>query len=236
MADIFNRVKVSTTTTGTGTITLGSPFVGYQSFSDGGATNGDTVRYVIEDGDNWEIGEGTYSTTGPTITRTVLDSSNAGSAISLTGSARVFSAFAVEDITTPGSDPTFNSATITTTLEASNISDGTTSVGTEYVVNGSAKSWVNFNGTGTIATRDSSNVASLTDNGTGNYTVTLTNAMANSDYCLSTNHDNSASTLLNIVSQVNMNPASGSFTLGTMGASALVDSELVMAQATGDLA
>jgi hypothetical protein len=41
------------------------------------------------------------------------------------------------------------------TIIASNISDGTTSVASTYVVNGSAKAWVNFNGTGTVAIRDS---------------------------------------------------------------------------------
>ena len=61
------------------------------------------------------------------------------------------------------------------TLNVSNITDGTTTVGTEYVVNGSAKAWVNFNGTGTAAIRDSLNMSSLTDNGTGSYTLTYTN-------------------------------------------------------------
>ena len=68
------------------------------------------------------------------------------------------------------------------TLNVSNITDGTTTVGTSYVVNGSAKAWVNFNGTGTIASRDSFNVASLTDNGTGNYDVNFSNSMANTGY------------------------------------------------------
>jgi len=40
------------------------------------------------------------------------------------------------------------------TLNVSNITDGTDTVGTSYVVNGSAKAWVNFNGTGTIAARE----------------------------------------------------------------------------------
>jgi len=52
---------------------------------------------------------------------------------------------------------------------------------------GLAKSWVNFNGTGTIAARDSSNVGSLTDNGTGDYTVNFTNNMNNDDYAVSWN-------------------------------------------------
>ena len=45
------------------------------------------------------------------------------------------------------------------------------------------KVWVNFNGTGTVAIRDSFNVSSITDGGTGIYTINFTNAMANSNYC-----------------------------------------------------
>ena len=45
-----------------------------------------------------------------------------------------------------------------------------------------AKSWVNFNGTGTIAERNSMGLSSLTDNGTGDYTVTVTNAFDSGDY------------------------------------------------------
>ncbi len=70
------------------------------------------------------------------------------------------------------------------TLVTANISDGTTTVGTEYVVNGSAKAWVNFNGTGTVAISASANVASIVDNGTGDYTLNLTNSMANANYAV----------------------------------------------------
>ena len=59
---------------------------------------------------------------------------------------------------------------------------GNNSVATSTVAQGGAKSWVNFNGTGTIAARDSFNFSSLTDNGTGSYAVTITNAMANNDF------------------------------------------------------
>jgi hypothetical protein len=77
------------------------------------------------------------------------------------------------------------SGDFTGTIEAADFSDGTLTVGTEYVTNGSAKAWVNFNGTGTIAARDSFNVASLTDNGTGDYTINYSNAMGNVNYiCL----------------------------------------------------
>ena len=71
------------------------------------------------------------------------------------------------------------------TLSVSNITDGTDTVGTSYVLNGSAKAWVNFNGTGTIATRDSLNVASLTDNGTGNHDVNLSSSFSAADYAVS---------------------------------------------------
>ena len=56
------------------------------------------------------------------------------------------------------------------------------SLDTQYVVNGSAKAWVNFNGTGTIATQDSFNHSSLTDHDTGKYTNTLASAMSNANY------------------------------------------------------
>jgi hypothetical protein len=59
---------------------------------------------------------------------------------------------------------------------------GNNSVAMEYVANGSAKAWVNFNGTGTIATRDSLNVSGLVDNGTGDYSITISSAMGNSNY------------------------------------------------------
>ena len=47
-----------------------------------------------------------------------------------------------------------------------------------------AKAWVNFDGTGTIASRDTFNIASIADNGTGNYTITISTAMANINFSL----------------------------------------------------
>lgn len=93
-----NRAYVSTATTGTGTITLGSPISGYQSFADAGVSNGDTIRYTIEDGANFEIGEGVYTASGTTLSRTPSESSNSGSAINLSGNARVFISATAEDL------------------------------------------------------------------------------------------------------------------------------------------
>ena len=62
------------------------------------------------------------------------------------------------------------------------ITDGTTSVATSFVTNGSARSWIKFNGTGTVAINDSFNASSLTDNSSGNYSVTVSNNLGNSDY------------------------------------------------------
>jgi hypothetical protein len=98
MTKLVNRAKMSTATTGTGTITLGTAESGYQSFADAGVADGEVVRYVIEDGTDWEIGTGTYTASGTTLSRTVAESSNADAALNLTGSAVVYVSAAAEDI------------------------------------------------------------------------------------------------------------------------------------------
>ena len=70
---------------------------------------------------------------------------------------------------------------------------GPSAGGTTYSARGIAKAWVNFDGTGTIAARDSENVSSLTDNGTGDYTVNFSNAFGAADYTKSTHASNPAS-------------------------------------------
>ena len=79
---VKDRVKESTTTTGTGTITLAGAATDYQSFAAIG--DGNTTYYTIQLGtsDEWEVGLGTYTASGTTLSRdTVLSSSNAGSLV-----------------------------------------------------------------------------------------------------------------------------------------------------------
>jgi len=73
------------------------------------------------------------------------------------------------------------------TLNTVNITNGTDSITVEGAVKGSAKAWVNFNGTGTVAIRASYNVSSITDNGVGDYTVNFTTALADANYAANVN-------------------------------------------------
>ena len=59
---------------------------------------------------------------------------------------------------------------------------GNNSVGMSYVAEGTAKAWVEFDGTGTVAISDSFNIGGLTDAGTGLYDLTFTNSMNNADF------------------------------------------------------
>ncbi len=96
MALVFkDRVKETTTTTGSGTVTLAGASAGFQSFSVIGDAN--TTYYTLVSGSEWEVGIGTYTSSGTTLSRdTVLESSNAGSKITLAGTSDVFCTYPAE--------------------------------------------------------------------------------------------------------------------------------------------
>ena len=87
---VADRVQVTATANTTVSFTLGSAVTGFQSFS--ALTSGNTTYYAATDTTgNWEVGLGTYSVTGPTLTRTtILSSSNSGSAVTFSGTVTVF--------------------------------------------------------------------------------------------------------------------------------------------------
>ena len=79
---IADRVRETTSSTGTGAVTLGGPYAGFQGFSVIG--DGNTTYYTISDPNtgDWEVGIGTYTASGNTLSRdTVLDSTNSGSLV-----------------------------------------------------------------------------------------------------------------------------------------------------------
>ena len=105
---VKDRVRETTTTTGTGTITLGGAATGFQSFSVIGDSN--TTFYTIQlaNTNEWEVGVGTYTSSGTTLSRdTILESSNGGTAVNFSaGSKDVFVTYPAEKAIYLGNLPT----------------------------------------------------------------------------------------------------------------------------------
>jgi hypothetical protein len=89
---LANRARMTASTTGTGTWTLSAAATGHQTFADAGLADGDRVRYGAESSDRteWEVGIGVYASAGPTLTRSVYDSSNGGSAVNFAAAPEVW--------------------------------------------------------------------------------------------------------------------------------------------------
>jgi hypothetical protein len=121
---LADRVKETTTTTGTGTVTLLGASTGFQSFAAVGDANTTYYAIVAQTGTEWEVGIGTYATSGTTLARTVvLSSSNSGSAVSFSaGTKDVFVTYPSERAVIGGEGYVENSATVavSSTITAGN--------------------------------------------------------------------------------------------------------------------
>jgi hypothetical protein len=110
---LADRVKETTTTTGTGTVTLLGASTGFQSFAAVG--NGNVTYYTIagQGTSEWEVGIGTYTSSGTTLSRTtVLASSNSGSLVSFSaGTKDVF-------VTYPAGKSTYQDSTVSNSVAA----------------------------------------------------------------------------------------------------------------------
>lgn len=112
---LADRVQQTGSANTTVSFTLSGSVTGYQSFSVIGNTN--TTYYSATDSSgNWEVGLGTYSTTGPTLTRTtIFSSSNSGSAVTFSGTVNVFVTFPSEIVSTAPVTVTTSTYTVGTT-------------------------------------------------------------------------------------------------------------------------
>jgi hypothetical protein len=170
MLTLVNRAKVSTPTIGTGALTLGSAVDGFQSFADAGVSTGDTVRYVIEDGTAWEIGLGTYTAAGTTLSRTVSESSNADAALNLSGDAVVYITATAQDIQQPPSEGAFEDGDKTKL-------DGLASGSTFAIISGRAVTSAG----GTVSNAYNLSTSNV---GTGVYDYTFDTVQPNADYAV----------------------------------------------------
>jgi hypothetical protein len=220
---VKDRVKVTSTTTGTGTFTLGSAVSGFQDFSVIG--DGNTTYYTIVGvgTSEWEVGIGTYTASGTTLSRdTILESSNAGSAVNFSaGTKDVFVTYpaersvyadgttlvaensAVLPITSGGTGETSAANAINALLPSQAGNNG------EYLTtNGTVASWAALpainDGTLTMGVSGTglSGSATFTANDSDNVTFTVTSNATNA----------------NTVSTIVARDGSGNFSAGTITA------------------
>jgi hypothetical protein len=191
-----DRISETTTTSGTGTITLAGARVGFQGFSAIG--DGNTTYYCITDGAAWEVGLGTYTSTGNTLARTTVYSNSNGntSPITLTvGTKNVFSPMPADGIITvngstiqvPGSAilPVANGGTGANTLTSNNVILGNGTSAVQFVAPGTSSNVLTSNGTTwvsqaaggggggtpTVETYDSGTGATWTKPGSANWVL-----------------------------------------------------------------
>ena len=188
---IKDRVKETTTTTGTGTYTLAGAEVGFQSFSTIG--NGNTTYYAVTYNNDWEVGIGTYTSSGTTLARTtILSSSNSNNAVNWSsGEKSVF-------VTQPSSKASFLDASgnlnlsgdivVSGTVDGRDVAaDGTTADNALPKAGGTITGTVTVsaNAIGTVTTDNDGSFAMSAGNNfkctpSGNFTLTFTSIVAQS--------------------------------------------------------
>jgi hypothetical protein len=163
---IKDRVQETTTTTGTGTITLAGAVSGFQSFSVIGNSN--TTFYSIVGGTEWELGIGTYTSSGTTLSRdTILESSNGGTAVNFSaGTKTVFCTYPAErsvyvdgSSIVPGATATLpissgGTGSSTAAFSGSNITDLNATAITAGTISNNRTTASSSNGATTIVERD----------------------------------------------------------------------------------
>ena len=142
-------------------------------------TNNGTTAVTITTGQNVGIGN-----TTPTDYKLVVDGEGTDGGFALKRTGTLTGSGALRLVGSSGSEALAFSVNATERMRIA--SDGTisTTIGSTLYGAYPARAWVNFNGTGTPAIRNSRNVSSITDNGTGDYTVNFTTAMPDNEYAV----------------------------------------------------
>jgi trimeric autotransporter adhesin len=241
---LADRVQETSTSTGTGAFTLDGAVTGYQTFAVIGNTN--TTYYTIADqgGANWEVGLGTYSTTGPTLSRdTVYSSSNGNNLVPFTaGTKTVFVTYpSIRSVNLNASGNVSSLGTVSTGIwQGSTIQPAyggtgvTSSSGANSVVlrdanqnitiNRLSQSTNNVTAAGGTTTLTAASAFNQTLNGTGNQTFKLPDATTLTD-TTTFQFNNNATGTLTITDYANA--TIGTITSGGAAGIALLDNSTV---------
>ena len=183
-----DRVKETSTTAGTGTLTLAGAAAGFQSFAAVG--NGNTTYYAIVDSaaGTWEVGIGTYTSSGTTLSRdTVLSSSNSGSLVTFSSNSKdVFVTYpseksVYEDASNVVAQQTFGAITATsaalTTGTVSTTPASNTDIANKQYVDGLVTQGISYHEPVFVESPNTTgNLNATYNNGTAGVGATLTNA------------------------------------------------------------